>query len=118
LSDADLEFHLEEPINSKQIINQVESVIKDVSNIKEKQTNNSEEFEKIKLMIEKLQKKIKLVKCQIDTFNEDVDIVDWQNQILVIDNVHKKIEQYKSDFEQLKKGKSSHQVSNQNYKNN
>jgi len=108
-----MEFYLEEPLNSKQILNQIESVVKDVSNIKEKHTNTNKEYETIISIIEKLQNKTKLVKCQIDTFNEDVDLVDWQNLILRIDDAHKQIEQYKSDFEQLKKGKSSYQVSNQ-----
>ncbi|XP_026810785.1 uncharacterized protein LOC113552228 [Rhopalosiphum maidis] len=108
-SDADMEFYLEEPLNSKQILNQIESVVKDVSNIKEKHTNTNEEYETIISIIEKLQNKTKLVKCHIDTFNKDVDLVDWQNQILRIDDAHKQIEQYKSDFEQLKKEKSSYQ---------
>lgn len=102
---------MEEPINSKQILNQIESVVKEVSNIKEKQTSTNEEFEKIKSMMEKLQNRTKLVKCKIDSFNEDVDLANWKNQILAIENVHKKVEQYKSEFEQLKKGKLSYQVS-------
>jgi len=112
LDDADLEYYLEEPINSKQILNQIESVIKDVSFVKEKHTNTSEEYEKIKSMLEQLQNKTKVVKLQIDTYNKDVDTTDLQNQILAIENFHKKIEQYKSDFEQLKKGKLSYHVSN------
>lgn len=110
VNDAGLEFCLEEPANSKQILNQIESVVKEVSNIKEKQTSTNKEFEKIKSMMEKLQNKTKLVKREFDTVNEDIDSVDWQNQILIIENVHKKVEQYKSEFEQLKKGKSSYQV--------
>lgn len=105
-----MEFCLEKPINSKHILNQIESVIKDVSNVKEKHTTTNDEFEKIKSMVEKLQNKTKEVKLQVDTFNEDVDLLDCHNQILAVENVHKKIEQYKSEFEQLKKGKSSNQV--------
>lgn len=47
----------------------------------------------------------------MDNFNDVVDSVDWQNQNLSIENARKKIEQYKTDFEQVKKGKLSHQVS-------
>jgi len=113
LSDADLEFCLEEPINSKPILNQIESVIKEVSNIKEKHTSTNDEFEQIKSMMEKLQNKTNEVRLQIDTFNEDVDSVNWQNQIFAIENIHKNIDQFKSEFEQLKKGKSSYEVSYQ-----
>lgn len=106
-----MEIYFDEPVNTKHILNQIESVIKDVSNVKEKHTNTSDEYEKIKLMIEKLQNKTKEVKLEIDNFNGVVNLVDWNNQILAIENSHKKIEQYKSDFEQLKKGKSSYEVS-------
>jgi len=102
---------LNEPINAKQILNQIESVVKDVSNVKEKHTNSDEEYEKIKKIIEQLKNKTKEVKYQLDSFDEDVNTVNWQKQILTIENANKKIEQYKTDFEQLKKGKLSHQVS-------
>jgi len=106
-----MEFCLEEPINSKPILNQIESVIKEVSNIKEKHTSTNDEFEQIKMMMEKLQNKTKEVRNQIDTFNDDADLVDWQNQIFAIENVHKKLDQFRSEFEQIKKGKSSYEVS-------
>jgi len=108
-----LEFGLEEPINSKPLLNQIESAIKEVSNIKEKHTSSNDEFEQIKSMMEKLQNKTKEVRRQIDTFNDDADLVDWQNQIIAIENCHKKLDQFKSEFEQLKKGKSSYEVSYQ-----
>lgn len=106
-----MELNLNEPINAKQILNQIESVVKDVSNVKEKHTNSDEEYEKIKKIIEQLKNKTKEVKYQLDSFDEDVNTVNWQKQILTIENANKKIEQYKTDFEQLKKGKLSHQVS-------
>lgn len=104
-------LNLEQPINSKQIVNQIESAVKDVSNIKEKHTNTKEEYIKIKEIIEKLQSKTKEVRLQIENFNEDIGSVDWQNQNISIENSKKKLDQYKIEFEQLKKGKLLHQVS-------
>lgn len=71
----------------------------------------NEEYENIKVLIEQLQTKTKEVKLQMDKFNDDTDSVNWQNQNLSIENARKKIEQFKTDFEQIKKGKLSHQVS-------
>lgn len=102
---------MENPINVKQILNQIESVVKDVSNVKEKDMTTIEEYENIKVLIEQLQMKTNEVKLQMDNLNEDVDLVDWQNHDLSIENTHKEIEKSKTDFEQIKKGKLSHQVS-------
>lgn len=106
-----MELVLDEPINTKQLLNQIESVINDVSNLKEKHTSSVEEYKKIKEIIEQLQCKTKEVKLQLDSFKEDDGSVNYQTQNLAIENVNKKIEQYKTDFEQLKKGKLSHHVS-------
>lgn len=107
-----MELNLQEPINTtKQVLNRIESVVKDVSNVKEKHmVNNDEEYEKIKVIIEQLQGKTKEVKLKMDNFNDNIDPVGWQKQNLPIENANKKLEQYKIDFEQLKKGKLSHQV--------
>lgn len=103
-------LNLEESISSKQIVNQIELAVKDVSNIKEKHTNSKEDYEKIRNIIEQLQSKTKEVKLGIENGNEDIDLVDWQKQNISIESSKKKLEQYKTEFEQLKKGKLSHQV--------
>jgi len=102
-------LNLEEPINAKQIVNQIESAVKDVSNIKEKYTNSKEDYEKIKKIIEQLQSKTKEVKLRIENCNEDIDSVDWHKQNISIESSKKKLEQYKIEFEQLKKGKLAYQ---------
>lgn len=102
---------LEEPIDTKQILNQIESAVKDLSNVKEKHMETSEDYKNIKLMIEQLQSKTKELKLQIDTTNEDADKADWQKQNLSLENTNKKLEKCKSEFEQLKKGKQTPQVS-------
>lgn len=107
-----LESNINDSINDKQILNQIESVINDISNVKEKDLNSTEEYENIKVLVEKLQTKTKEVKLQMENCSKDIDSIDWQKQNLLIDNSHSKIEQYKLDFDQLKKGKLSHQVSN------
>lgn len=103
-----MEFNLDEPINAKQVLNQIESVVKDASNIKEKHMNTNQEYEKTKDIIERLKKKTAEVKLHIDNFNNEVDVE--QNKSVSIENVNKKLDQYKSDFEQLKKGKLPYQV--------
>lgn len=107
-----MELNLQEPINTtKQVLNRIESVVKDVSNLKEKHmVNNDEEYEKIKVIIEQLESKTKEVKLKMDNFNDNIDPVGWQKQNVPIENVNKKVEQYRMDFEQLKKGKLSHPV--------
>lgn len=102
---------MEEPIQAKQILNQIESVVSDVSKVKEKHLSTKEEYENIKVIIEQLQSKTNEVKLQIDNFNEDGDSTDWQKQISSLENTNKKIEQLKTDYEQLKKGKLSYKVS-------
>lgn len=106
-----MEFNLDEPINAKQILNQIESVVKDASNVKEKHMNTNQEYEKIKVIIEQLKNKTKEVKLHIDNFNDEVDVE--QNKNVSIENANKKLDQFKTDFEQLKKGKLSHQVSDE-----
>lgn len=65
----------------------------------------------IKINLELLLVKTKDVKGQIDKFNEDDESIDWQKQNLSVEHTCKNVEQCKSDFDQLKKGKLSNQVS-------
>lgn len=102
---------MEEPIQAKQILNQIESVVNDISKVKEKHLSTKEEYESVKVIIEQLQSKTKEVKLHIDHFNEDNNSVDWQKQNSSLENNNKIIEQLKVDYEQLKKGKLSFMVS-------
>lgn len=102
---------MEEPIQVKQILNQIESVVNDVSKVKEKHISTKEEYENIKMIIEQLQSKTNEVKLHLDNYNEDDNSVDWQKQNSSLENTNKKIEQLKTDYELLKKGKSSYIVS-------
>lgn len=107
-----MDLNLEETINVKQVLNQVESVLKDVSNLKEKQINNSEEYEKIKMGIEHLQTKTKSVKHQIENYSKaDVESIDLKKLSASIESANKRIEQYRTDFEHLKKNKLPNHVS-------
>lgn len=110
-SEPDCDVNLEEPIKAKQLLNQIDLVVNDVSNVKEKYMKSNEDYEKIKEMIEHLRNKTKELKCQIENSNESVDSVEWQKLILSIENVVKKLEQHKSEFEQLKKGRMKQEVS-------
>lgn len=94
---------------------QIESVIKDVSNVKEKQFSTNDEYEKIKGVVEQLKTKAKELKIQMDIPHEEIHTVNWQKQNMLVENATKKIEQSKSELDQLKKGKSSHQVISQQY---
>lgn len=101
---------MDDQINSKQILNQIESVIKDVSNIKEKHFNSNEEYEKIKIVLDQLQQKTKEVKSKLVHFNADSTLADSEIQGVSIENAIKKIEENKADFDQLRKGKLSPEV--------
>lgn len=102
---------MEEPIQAKQILNQIESVVNDVSKVKEKHFSTKEEYENIKIIIEQLLIKTNEVKLQIVNFNEDGDSIDLQKHNSSLEYTNKKIEQLKTDYEQLKKGKLSIKVS-------
>jgi len=103
--------NLEEPINSKQILNHIELAVKDISNVKEKHISTTEEYDKLKVFIERIQNRIQGLKLEIDNPIEDIELVDWSKHNLLIENSNKNFEQHKAEFEQLKKGKLTSQVS-------
>lgn len=106
-----MDLTLEKPINVNEVLSQIESVVIDVSKVKDKHMfSNDEEYEKIKIIIEQLQSKTKEAKLKIGNFIDNIDPIDLQKQNVLIENATKKIEQYKIDLEQLKKGKQSHAV--------
>lgn len=106
-----MEVNLENSINTKQILDYIESSLNDVSVVKEKSFNTNEEYVKIKVYIEQLQNKAKELKLRFDNFNIiSDDSIDLQNHCLSIDNSIEKLELYKSDFEHLKKENISYQV--------
>lgn len=107
-----MELNLDNPVNTNQVLNQVESVLKDVSNVKEKHLYTNQEYEKIIVFLDQLQSKTKELKHQSNYLKNDLDdSVDFQKHNLSINDSNKKIEQYKVVIEQLKKGKLSYQVS-------
>lgn len=110
-NEPDLDVNLEEPIKAKQLLNQIDLVVNDVSNVQEKYMKSNEDYEKIKRMIDHLRSKTKELKCQIENSNECIDSIEWKKLIVSIENVVKKLEQHKSEFEQLKKGKMTQEVS-------
>lgn len=103
-------MNLDEQINTKQILNQIESVTKDVSNIKEKHFNSNEEYEKIKIVLDQLQQKTKDVKLKLVNLNTDSNLANSEVQSVSVENAIKKIEENKADFDQLRKGKLSPEV--------